>query len=179
MTVTANPKLNTDQIRVLRDRTGAGILECKKALQEAGNDLDKAVKILYEKGTTIAASKAGRSTQQGLIGSYVHGGRIGVIVEVNCETDFVARTDQFKALVHELCLQIAAMNPEYVSREQIPADLVPSKGAEIFYKEKVLLEQPFVKDQSKTVRDVLNEAVLAIRENIVIRRFYRVVLGDA
>ena len=195
-TVSATAEL----IRRLRERTGAGVMECQKALQQAGGKMDEALKLLQAKGKTIAGEKAGRATGQGLIGSYVHAGKIGVLVEVNCETDFVARTEQFKDFVHEVCLQIASMKPRYVRREEVPEEEIgreleqlheqlegvdeestqPMQQAhmEKFYKERVLLDQPYVKDSSKTMQDLLHEAVAATRENIVVQRFVRFVLGE-
>jgi len=193
--------VNTEQIKNLRERTGAGYLDCKKALADAGGDPEEAAKILRAKGASIAAEKAGRLARQGLIGSYVHGGRIGVLVEVNCETDHVVRTDEFKKFVQELCLQIASQNPKYVTREDVPheeiADAlshlhdeiegVEEEGAqsmqqshmEQFYRERVLLDQPYIRDNTKTIADLLHDAVLSLRENIVIRRFIRFSLGES
>ena len=190
----------TELIRQLRERSGAGILECKKALEQAGGELEQAERILRAKGAQIAGEKAGRTTTQGLIDSYIHQGKIGVMIEVNCETDFVARTDQFKSFVHELCLQIANSNPRFVNREEVPPEEIgkeletlheqiegvdeestqPMQQAhmERFYKERVLLDQPYVRDSSKTVQDLLHETVTSIRENIVIRRFVRWSLGN-
>jgi len=190
----------TGLIKQLRERTGAGVMECQKALQQAGGQLEEALKLLQAKGKTIAGEKAGRTTGQGLIGSYVHAGKIGVLVEINCETDFVARTDQFKQLVHEICLQIVSMNPRFVNRDQVPPEEIgreleqlheeisgvddessqPIQQAhmERFFRERVLLDQPYVKDSSKTVQDLLNDAIAATRENIVIQRFVRFVLGE-
>ena len=192
--------ISTEQIKALREQTGAGILECKKALMEANGDAEKALLILRAKGASIATEKAGREARQGLIGAYVHGGRIGVLVEVNCETDFVARTEQFKNFVNEICLQIASMNPIYISREDVPLEKisqtlealheeiegVEDEGAqpiqqahmERFYRELVLLDQPYVRDSSKTIQNLLHETVNSIRENIVIRRFTRFALGE-
>ena len=175
-------------------------MECQKALQQAGGRLDEALKLLQAKGKTIASEKAGRTTGQGLIGSYVHSGKIGVLVEVNCETDFVARTEQFKQFVHEVCLQIASMNPRFVRREEVPPEEIGRELEELheqiegvdeestqpmqqahmerFYRERVLLDQPYVKDPSKTMQDLLHEAVASTRENIVIQRFVRFVLGE-
>ena len=193
--------VSTEQIKVLREQTGAGVMECKKALQETSGSVEEALRLLRSKGAGLAAEKAGREARQGLVGSYVHGGRIGVLVEVNCETDFVARTDHFKQFVHDLCLQIASMNPRYVNREEIPSEAIgqeleqlqehlegvdeeasqPMQQAhmETFYRERVLLDQTFVKDPSKTVQDLLHEVVNNTRENIVIRRFVRMSLGEA
>ena len=190
----------TELIRQLRERCGAGILECKKALEQAGGELEQAERILRARGAQIAGEKAGRTAAQGLIDSYIHQGKIGVMVEVNCETDFVARTDQFKSFVHELCLQIANSNPRFVNREDVPPEEIgkeletlheqlegvdeespqPMQQAhmERFYKERVLLDQPYVRDSSKTIQDLLHETVTSIRENIVIRRFARWSLGN-
>ncbi len=192
--------VSTEQIKALRDRTGAGVIECKKALIEAGGNPEEAVRILREKGKTIAAQKAGRAAHEGLIGSYVHSGRIGVLVEVNCETDFVAKTDQFKSFVQEVCLQVASMNPRYVNREEVPHEQisrtleqlheeiqgVDEEGAqpiqqshmEQFYRERVLLDQPYVRDTSKSIQDLLTDTISSLRENIVIRRFSRFALGE-
>ena len=191
---------STELIRQLRERSGAGILECKKALEQAGGDLEQAARILRAKGKQIAGEKAGRSAAQGLIDSYIHQGKIGVMIEVNCETDFVARTDQFKSFAHELCLHIAHSNPRFVTREEVPPEEIgkeletlheqlegvdeestqPMQQAhmERFHKERVLLDQPYVRDSSKTVQDLLHETVTSIRENIVIRRFARWSLGN-
>ena len=193
--------IRPEQIKALREQTGAGIVECKKALQEAGGRLEEALKLLRARGASLATEKAGREARQGLIGGYVHGGKIGVLVEVNCETDFVARTDAFKQFVHDLCLQVVSMNPRYVSREEIPPEAVgeeleqlqehlqgvedeasqPMQQAHMqaFYRERVLLDQTFVKDPSKTVQDLLHEVVNSTRENIIIRRFSRMNLGEA
>ena len=190
----------TDLIKQLRERTGAGVMECQKALQEANGSIDEALKLLQAKGKTIATQKAGRVTGQGTIGAYVHGGRIGVMVEINCETDFVARNDQFKAFVHEICLQIASMNPRVVTREDVSPEEIGNELEQLhenlegvdeeatqqmqqshmerFYKERVLLDQPYVKDGSKSVQDLLHETIAATGENVVIKRFVRFVLGE-
>ncbi len=190
---------STELIRQLRERSGAGILECKKALEQAGGSLEQAERILRAKGAQIAGEKAGRTAAQGLVDSYIHQGKIGVLIEVNCETDFVARTDQFKSFVHELCLHIANSNPRFVTREEVPPEEIgkeletlheqiegvdaestqPMQQAhmERFYKERVLLDQPYVRDPSRTVQDLLHETVTHTRENIVIRRFARWSLG--
>ncbi len=192
--------IDTDQIRRLRELTGAGILECKEALEKAKGQVEEAAKILRAKGADIAAAKSGRKAQQGLIGSYVHGDRIGVLVEVNCETDFVARTDQFKNFVHELCLQVASMSPSYVSRDDVPPEQISAElehlqeaiegvddetsqpmqqsHMENFYKQRVLLDQAYVKDPAKTIQNLLHETVSVLRENIQIRRFVRFALGE-
>jgi elongation factor Ts len=156
----------TEQIKELRELTGAGVMECKRALDEGGS-LENAQQLLKEWGLATAAKKAGREASQGLIESYVHGGRIGALVEVNCETDFVARTDDFKALAREIAMQVAATNPTRLSSSEESNDGdVP------------LLDQPYIRDASKTVQDLLNEAIAKLRENIVIRRFARFELGS-
>jgi elongation factor Ts len=187
----------------LREKTGAGMMDCKKALTEAGGDLAKAEDVLRKKGLSAAAKKTGRAATEGAVASYIHmGGKIGVLLEVNCETDFVARTDGFQALVKDLSMHVAAAAPQYVRREEVPAEVV-AKEMEIakeqmraqkkpeamlekiaagklekFYSEVCLLEQPFVKDDKKKIQDVVTEAVAKIGENIQIRRFARFVLGE-
>lgn len=175
-------------------------MECKKALQEADGRFEEAVKILQAKGADIAREKAHAQARQGAIGSYIHGGKVGVLIEVNCETDFVARTEEFRNFVHELCLQVASMHPRYVNREEVPHEEIgetlrqlheeigevddeasqpmQQSHMEKFYKEHVLLDQPFVKDSSKTIQDLLHSTVASLRENIVIRRFVRYSLGE-
>lgn len=190
-------------VKELRERTGAGMLDCKKALEEANNDITKAAELLREKGLSAAANKAGRIATEGTVESYIHaGGRIGVLVEINCETDFVGKTDSFKEFARDIAMQIAAANPTYVRREEVPADAVekekeilkaqalnegkPEKIVEKmvegriskFYEEFCLLEQPFVKDPDKTVSQLLNEKISTIGENISIRRFARFELGE-
>ncbi|NPA26569.1 MAG: translation elongation factor Ts [Chloroflexi bacterium] len=188
-------------IKKLRAATGAGILDCRKALEEAGGDFDKAVEILRKKGLAKAAKKAGREAREGVIETYVHGGgRIGVMVEVNCETDFVARTPEFRELAHEIALQIAAMAPKYVRDEDIPEEVLERERAiarerakgkpehvverivdgmlEKFKNEVVLLRQPYIRDESKTVGQLIQEAIAKIGENIVVRRFVRWELGE-
>lgn len=194
------PAVSAEQIKSLREKTGAGVMECKNALQETGGNMEEALKILRAKGARLADEKASRETRQGLVGSYVHGGKIGVLVEVNCETDFVARTEQFKNFVFEVCLQIASMNPRHVRREDVSPDEIGDELEQLhehlagiddeatqsmqqahmerFYRERVLLDQPFVKDSSKTIQDLLHETVTSTRENIVIQRFVRFVLGE-
>ncbi len=194
--------VTVEQIKRLREATGAGILDCRKALEEAGGDFDKAVEILRKKGAAKAAKKAGREAKEGIIDVYSHGGgRIGVMVELNCETDFVARTEEFRHLAHEIALQIAAMAPRYVSEEDIP-EAVLEKEREIareraraqgkpehvldrivegmlgkFLDEVVLLRQPYIRDDSKTIRDLITEAIAKMGENIVVRRFVRWEVG--
>lgn len=190
-------------VKTLREMTGAGMLECKSALEEAGGDLEQAVEILRKKGVAKAAKKAGRETKEGLIHSYIHaGGRIGVLLELNCETDFVARNQLFKELANEIALQIAAMKPQYVKREDVPREVVEKEGEiareaaiaegkpahiaekiaegklEKFYKEVCLYEQPYIKDDKKTVEDLIKEYIAKIGENIQVRRFVRFELGE-
>ena len=190
-------------VKELREKTGAGILDCQKALQENGDDVEKAIDYLRQKGLAAAQKKAGRETNQGLVHSYIHmGGKIGVLIEVNCETDFVARNDEFKAFVNDLALQIAAANPGFVKREDVPADVV-AKEREIyegqakelgkppaawpkivegklekFYQESCLLEQAFIKEPSISVKDLLAQKIAKIGENMNIRRFTRYQLGQ-
>lgn len=192
-----------EDIKTLRERTGAGILDCKKALAETNGSLEAAVDWLRAKGIANAAKKSARAATEGLVTAYIHaGGKIGVLLEVNCETDFVALNDAFKQLCHDLAMHIAASAPEYVSRDDVPADAVArerdvqrqrvleeGKPAHIadkivegrlakFYEESCLLEQKYVKDDGKTIRDVLTEAVARIGENIQVRRFTRYVVGE-
>ncbi|ACN98134.1 translation elongation factor Ts [Sulfurihydrogenibium azorense] len=190
-------------VKTLREMTGAGMLECKAALEEANGDLEAAVEILRKKGIAKAAKKAGRETKEGLIHSYIHaGGRIGVLLELNCETDFVARNDLFKELANEIALQIAAMKPQYVKREDVPREVVEKEGEiareaaiaegkpphiaekiaegklEKFYKEVCLYEQPYIKDDKKTIEELIKEYIAKIGENIQVRRFCRYELGE-
>lgn len=190
-------------VKTLREMTGAGMLECKAALEEANGDLEQAVEILRKKGVAKAAKKAGRETKEGLIHSYIHaGGRIGVLLELNCETDFVARNELFRELANEIALQIAAMKPQYVKREDIPREVVEKEGEiareaaiaegkpahiaekiaegklEKFYKEVCLYEQPYIKDDKKTVEELIKEYIAKIGENIQVRRFCRYELGE-
>ena len=167
--------VTTDAIKTLREETSAGIMDCKKALVDAGGDINKAREALRQKGLTVAAKKAERETRQGLVEAYVHGGgRIGALVELNCETDFVARTDEFKALAHELVMQVAAMNPRYISREDIP----PRDAEGVNPAEVCLLSQPFIRDSARTVQDVVTDVIAKVGENIRVRRFARYQLGD-
>jgi len=196
-------EIAASDVKKLREMTGAGMMECKEALVEAKGNFDEAQKILRKKGAATAAKKATRTAVEGLIGSYVHmGGKIGVLVEVNSETDFVARTEAFQALVKDVAMHIAAAAPQWVRREEVPADVV-AKELEIakaqmreqkkpeamiekiaqgkvdkFYKETCLLEQPFVKDDKKSVQEMINDQVAKIGENIQVRRFARFVLGE-
>lgn len=160
-------------VKELRERTGASVIECKKALVEAQANLEKATDILKQQGLALAEKKAARIPTEGVIEAYVHpGGRIGAMVEVNCETDFVARTDEFKELAHNLALQIAAMAPQFVSKEEIPpdTDLDPQVAC--------LLLQPFIRNNNKTVQDIINEAIAKMGENIKVRRFVRFELSS-
>ena len=195
MTITA------DQVKQLRDMTGAGMMECKKALAETGGDLNKAIDALRKAGIAKAEKRADRAASQGRIESYVHDNRIGVLVEVNCETDFVARTDDFKRLCKDLAMQAAAAGADYVRREEVPAERLAreraiyveqvkneGKPAAIadkivdgklnkFYAEVCLMEQPFIKDDQKTVGDLVKETSSKTGENVVVRRFVRYRLG--
>ncbi len=192
-------------IMALRERTGVGINDCKKALEEANGDMEKAVELLREKGMASAAKKAGRIAAEGIVDSYIHlGGKVGVLLEVNCETDFVARGDKFKALVHDIALHIAAAKPEFVNEDEIPAEKLaqerkilteqamnepkPKPAAVIekmvegrikkYLEEIVLMDQKFVKNPDKTIRDLVNEATASIGEKISVRRFVRFEMGE-
>ncbi|MBL7158033.1 MAG: translation elongation factor Ts [Candidatus Omnitrophica bacterium] len=191
----------TDLIKKLRGKTAAGIMDCKKALKEASNDLEKAVEILRKKGIKLASERSGRLAKEGRIESYIHSNaRIGVLVEINSETDFVARNDEFKKFVKDISMQIAATHPGYVKREDIPAKVLekekeilsaPLKGKPKeaidkilegkltkFYEEQCLMEQAFVKDPKVKIKELLNDLIAKIGENIVIRRFTRYQLGE-
>jgi len=160
-------------VKELRGQCGAGIMECRNALLEAEGDIDKALQILKEKGLLKAEKKAGRATTQGLIETYVHtGGRIGAIVEVNCETDFVARTDEFKELAHHLAMQVTAMPPQFISKEEVP------EGVNIESETACLLLQPYIKSPDMTVQDIITETIAKVGENIKVKRFARFELGD-
>lgn len=198
MTITAA------MVKELREATSAGILDCRKALEAADGDFDKAVDFLREKGLAQVAKRKDRAAEDGLIHAYIHGGgRIGVLVEVNCETDFVARTDEFQDFVNDIAMQIAAMAPGYLTREDIPEDVIEHEKSlyraqaleegkperivdrivdgrlEKFYQQVCLLEQAFIKDEEKTIEELLNELISKIGENIVIRRFARYQLGES
>lgn len=165
--------VTVETVKALRDMTGAGIMASKRALEQANGDLDKAQEILKDQGVASAAKKASRATNEGLVESYIHsGGRIGAIVEVNCETDFVARTDDFKNLAHNVAMQVAAMAPQYIDTKDIPA------GENIDPQEACLLHQPYIKDPTITVEDVVKEAVVKMGENVQVRRFARFSLGE-
>jgi elongation factor Ts len=195
-------KISAELIKELREKTGAGMMECKKALTESNGDFEKAIDFLRQKGLATASKKSGRVASQGLVESYIHMGKIGTLVEVNCETDFVARTDDFKELVKDLTMQIAAANPLYLSREEIPRDVldrekeiyraqVADKPPQVvekiiagklekFYADFCLLDQVFIKDpdQKKKIKDIVTEKVAKLGENIVVRRFARFQLGE-
>jgi len=190
-------------VKELRQKTGAGILDCQKALVESGNNIEKAIEHLRQKGLAAAQKKSSRETNEGLIWAYIHpGSKIGVLLEVNCETDFVARNEEFQALVKDLALQIAASSPSYLKREDIPAEVIEKEQSiyraqakemgkpqaswdkivegklEKFYQESCLLEQVFIKNPNMTVRDLLTEKIAKIGENITVRRFTRYQLGQ-
>jgi elongation factor Ts len=194
--------ISAEAVKRLRELTGAGFMDCKRALTEAGGDVDKAVAVLRERGLAAAAKKSGREAREGLISSYIHtGGRVGVLIEVNSETDFVARNDRFQDLVRALAVQVAGLSPRWVDVDQIPADELDAKRAELardpaiaskpaeiqekildgqlkkWFKEVVLLEQPY-RDEERSVRELVNEAIATIGENIQVRRFVRYALGE-
>jgi elongation factor Ts len=195
-------EITAELVKELRERTGAGFMDCKKALTEANGDLDAAVALLREKGLAAAAKKAGRDAREGLVSSYIHtGGRVGVLIEVNCETDFVARTDEFQKLVRDLAVQVAGLAPLYVDQERIPAADLEAKQAELaadesvqkkpenirpqivegqlkkWYSQVCLYDQPF-RDEERTVGELVNEKISTIGENIRVRRFTRYALGE-
>ena len=189
-------------VKELREKSGAGMMDCKKALTETNGDMDKAVDFLREKGLASVAKKSSRIASEGLVESYVHGGRIGVLVEVNSETDFVAKNEEFQDFVKDIAMQIAAVAPKYVSREEVPAEEVEHEKnilteqarsenkpehiiekmvegrLEKFYEEICLLDQDFIKDSDKKIRDILNDLIAKIGENIKIRRFVRFEVGE-
>jgi len=166
-------KIPTARIKELRDQSGAGIMDCRNALLEAKGNMGKARQILEQRNLFLAESKAKRSVTQGIIEAYVHtGGRIGAMVEVNCETDFVARTDEFKELAHHLAMQVAAIPPQFISREEVP------EGADIEPQMACLLLQPYIKDLDKTIQDIIAETIAKVGENIKVSRFARFELGS-
>ena len=194
--------ITADAVKELRERTGAGMMDCKNALVEADGDLDKAVGLLRERGLAAAAKKAGRDAREGIVSSYIHaGGKLGALIEVNCETDFVARTDEFQKLVRDLAMQVVALSPLYVDIERIPEEALAAKKAELaasdavkgkpaeiqerivegqlkkWYQEVCLYEQPF-RDEDRAVKDLVTEAISRIGENIRVRRFARYALGE-
>lgn len=167
--------VTVDSIKELREMTSCGVIECKKALEEAKGDLEKAKVILQKRGLELAAKKGGRVAKEGRIETYIHqGAKIGVIVEVNCETDFVAQNEDFRKFTRDIAMQIAATNPKYIKREDVPEDvLAEQKDAETFIGEQCLMEQPFVKDPKKTIQDYIHGLIASIGENIFINRFIR------
>jgi elongation factor Ts len=192
-------------VRQLRELTGAGMMDCKRALMEAGGDLTKAQEILRKKGLAGAHKRAGRQASEGVVAAYIHGeGTIGVLAEINSETDFVARTEEFRALAKEVAMQIAARNPRWISRDEVPEDVVESERKiyaeqarsgdkpkpehiidrivegklEAFYKDTVLLDQPYIRDDSKTMSDLVGEVAAKVGENVIVRRFCRFALGE-
>jgi len=195
-------EVNANLVKELRDRTGAGVMDCKKALAETSGDLEKAVTWLREKGIAQAAKRAGRVASEGLVESYIHaGGKLGVLVEINCESDFVARTDIFKTLAREIAMQVAAASPRCVRREDLPVAIIERERqiyaqqaagkpanvlgkiiegkVEKFYKEACLLEQSYVRDPNRTINDLIGEYVGRLNEKIEVRRFVRFQLGEA
>ncbi len=194
--------ISAELVKELRERTGAGFMDCKRALTDADGDLEKATVLLREKGLAAAAKKADRDAREGLVSSYIHtGGRVGVLIEVNCETDFVARTDEFQKLVRDLAVQVAGLDPQYVDAEHIPADVLEAKRAELladeatqkkpeniraqivdgqlkkWFSQVCLYDQPF-RDEERTVRDLITDRIATIGENIRVRRFTRYALGE-
>jgi elongation factor Ts len=195
--------VSAEEIKKLREMTGAGVLDCRKALEESGGDLDQAIILLREKGLAAAEKRAGRETRNGMVELYNHGdGRVGVMVEINCETDFVARTEGFRTFAHEIALQIAAASPQWVSEDGVPGDIVERERAiarkfaegegkpdnvidrivegrlQKFYEDVVLLRQAYIRDDSKTVDDLLKETIASTGENILVRRFERWEVGE-
>jgi len=196
--------ITADLVRELREKSGAGIMDCKEALKGSDGDIEKATDYLRKKGLSKAAKKSGRQTSEGIVGAYIHGGgRIGVLLEVNCETDFVARNEVFKGFVNDIAMHIAAINPLHVCPEEVPAEEIAREKAVLteqakesgkpekviprivegrlakFFEEKCLLKQPFVKDSDKTVESLLKEKISELGENITIRRFVRYHLGES
>jgi translation elongation factor Ts len=195
-------KITAETVKILRDQSGAGVMECKRALEETGGDIEKAAALLKERGQAAAAKRAGREAREGQIASYIHpGGKIGVLIEVNCETDFVARTDEFQRLVRDLAIQVAGLRPIWPTVESIPADELEAKRTQLladeatqkkpeavraqivegqlkkWFAEVVLIEQPF-RDQDRTVGQLISEAIARTGENIKVRRFVRFELGE-
>jgi elongation factor Ts len=195
--------ITTQMVKELREQTGAGVLDCKQALEAHGGDVERAVAYLREKGMQAAAKRSERETKEGLIGSYIHAGsRVGALVEVNCESDFVARTDEFQELAHDLAMQVVAAKPLYLSREDIPAEVLELEKCKVrtemqeqgkpeavveravegklkkLYEEVCLMEQPFIKETAITVRELVQQKNALLGENIVVRRFARLEIGD-
>jgi len=195
--------ISKEMVKALREHTGAGVLDCKRALEETGGDLEEATRLLRQRGLAIAAKKAGRLAEEGLVEAYIHaGGRLGALVEINCETDFVARTEEFQRLAHDLAMQVVASNPQYLRPEDIPPEVIEEKKRlflselegqnkpehllerivegklERYYDQVCLLRQPFIKDEGLTVEEVITEGIAKLGENIVVRRFVRYELGE-
>ncbi len=195
--------MDLELIKELRAKTGAGIVDCKKALAEANGNIEKAIEILREKGIAKAVKKAGRATNQGIVAAYIHtGDQLGVLLELDCETDFVARTDEFKQLANEIALQIAATDPDYIDREDVPEEVIEKEKQiyrkqleeqkkpahiidkilqgkiETFYKEHCLMELPYIRDEKRTIRDLVKEYIAKFGENISVRRFARFKVGE-
>lgn len=196
-------EISANQVKELRARTGAGVMDCRNALEEAGGDLERAQMLLRAKGLAAAARRSGRVAKEGLVTAYIHGeGRLGALVEINCETDFVARTPDFKSLAHDIALQVTASDPRYVAREDVPADVIGAERAayaakartegktqaeaeatadaqlETFYQTVCLLSQPFIRDPNQTVGDLIKGVIARTGENIQVRRFARFRLGE-
>ena len=195
-------EISAAMVKELREKTGAGMMDCKKALAESGGDFTKAEEWLRKKGITGAAKKSARVAAEGLVGSYIHGGKIGALVEINCETDFVARNEDFQALLKDIAMQIVATNPQYVRREEIPADVLEKEKEihrqqlreqkkpeamldkivagklEKFYETVCLVDQPWVRDDKKRIHELVTEKIAKIGENITIRRFVRFQVGE-
>ena len=196
-------EINAQQVKELRDKIGVSMMECKRALEQSGGNFDKAIDILRQKGVAVAQKKATRATEQGLVESYIHpGGKVGVLLQLNCETDFVARNDDFKSLAHDLCMQIAAVSPQYVRREEVPAEIVEKERSiykaqlegqkkppqvldkivegklDKFYKEVCLLEQAFIKDDSLSIQDMITHKIAKLGENITLQRFVKFKVGE-
>jgi elongation factor Ts len=204
--MTPNPEqtaISAQLVKELRDRTGAGFMDCKNALNETGGDIEEAIQVLRKKGQAMAQKKSGREATEGSVGYYVHaGGKIGVLVEVNCETDFVARTDQFQQLCHDLAMHVAALDPRFVRREEVTEDVLAREREvygeqarasgkpeniiekmvtgkmEKFFEENCLYEQRFIKDESVTVRELIEQAVARMGEKVSVRRFVRFKVGE-
>jgi len=195
-------EITANAVKDLREKTGAGMMDCKKALAETNGDFEKAVLWLREKGMSQVAKRSGRSANQGVIGSYVHSGKVGVLIEINCETDFVAKTDDFQNLAKELAMQVAASVPKYVTREEVPAaeleqerviylneakqsgkpEAVQQKIAEgkieSYYKQVCLLDQPYIREPKKSVKQYVTEVAAKVGENVIVKRFSRLQLGE-
>ena len=195
-------EITASAVKDLREKTGAGMMDCKKALGETKGDFEKAVVWLREKGMSQVAKRSGRSANQGVIGSYVHSGKVGVLVEVNCETDFVGKTDDFQNLAKELAMQVAASSPKYVNREEVPAAELDAEKAiylneakqsgkpeavqqkiaegkiESYYKQVCLMEQPYIREPKKTVKQLVTDVAAKVGENVIVKRFSRLQLGE-